>query len=271
MEAFDLDYFLRLAPEWRGRAEYFPTIGSTNKEGRSRLQPPHPPREWLLVTDKQTQGRGRLSRSWEAPFASGLLCTLTVPLAPLPLDRAYLYTASLALSIKEAVLQEGGVELDLKWPNDLVREGRKCCGILAELEQAAGGAPWLVLGFGLNTNLTARDLAEAGLTHKATNATPLDGSPLPREAALAAIVTAFTRYRTQLAAQPETVRQEWAERLITVGQEVQVLDMNGQVSIRGVATGVDPSGALVVEDENGKRQQVQAGDVSIRLADGRYA
>src|SRR5258708_5825863 len=115
-QAFDMEAFLGLAPRWRGRTHYFPTIGSTNREGRERLRAPGGPAEMVLLADKQTAGRGRLNRTWEAPFASGLLCTLTLPLSPLPLDRAYLYTATLALSLQKAVSQETGLELALKWP-----------------------------------------------------------------------------------------------------------------------------------------------------------
>lgn len=271
--AFDLEAFLTLAPDWRGQALYYAIVGSTNLEAREHLRAAAGPRELVLVADKQLAGRGRLGRAWEAPFATGLLCTLTLPLAPLPLDRAYLYTAALALALKKALWQETGVELALKWPNDLLREGRKCCGILAELEHGLGpqrDQSWLALGFGLNTALTERDLAEAGLSQKATNATPPDMPPASREPLLAATLAHFALYRRQLESGLESVRQEWAGQLITIGQPVQVLN-GDQRLLTGLATGVDPSGGLLVRDEAGSVKLVQAGDVSVRLADGRYA
>ncbi len=276
-QPFDLETFLLLAPDWQGRTYYFPTISSTNQEGRTRLNPPDGPSELLLTTDKQTAGRGRLNRTWEAPFATGLLCTLTLPLAPLPLDRAYLYVCALALSLKKAVRLETELELSLKWPNDLLREGRKCGGILAEIEQGLGpnqAQTWLVLGFGLNTSLTERDLTEAGLADKATNLTPPNRPPVSREPLLAASLSAFATYRQQLTTDPQAVWQEWAAQLITLGQPVQVLNVSGQSGepvLKGIATGVDPSGGLLVRDESGQTRLVQAGDVSVRLADGRYA
>ncbi|HEX2915236.1 MAG TPA: biotin--[acetyl-CoA-carboxylase] ligase [Chloroflexia bacterium] len=273
-QAFDLEYFLKLAPEWVRRAFYFPEIGSTNQEARVRLRSASGPAEILLIADKQTAGRGRMNRAWEAPFATGLLCTLTTPLAPLPLDRAYLYTAALALSLKQAAWLEAGIELALKWPNDLLREGRKCCGILAELELGLGPGQsnaWLALGFGLNTGLTERDFREAGLLEKATNLTPFDQPPVQREALLATTIQAFEGYRLRLQEDLESVRQEWAASLITIGQEVQVLNSSGQVELSGRAEGVDFSGGLQVRETTGKIKLVQAGDVSVRLADGRYA
>ena len=269
--AFDPEAFLKLAPDWRGQTFYFPTIPSTNGTARLRLHEGGGPQEFLLVTDKQTAGRGRLNRAWQAPFATGLLCSLSLPLAPLELDQAYLYTASLALAVKKAVGQQTGQTLALKWPNDLVREGRKCGGILAELEQVSG-VTWLVLGFGLNTGLTERDLAEAGLTGRATNLIELDDAPwLGREELLAGILAAFTAYRDELTTDPTSVHQEWADALVTLGQSVRVLGLDGKVGLSGQAVGVEPTGGLLVRDETGNVHTVQAGDVSVRLSDGGYA
>ena len=266
--AFDLEAFQQLAPDWQDRILYFPTIDSTIQEARRQLETASP-REMLLVSDKQTAGRGRLNRSWQAPFASGLLCTLTLPLAPVPLDRAYLYTAAIALSLQKAALYEINQTLSLKWPNDLLRDGRKCCGILAEIEPVKNTL-WLILGFGLNTALTDRDFLEAGLQDKATNVTP-HPETLNREALLAATLQFWTEYRTQLVTNPESVRQTWAETLVTVGQEVNVQNLEGRVVLRGQAVGVVPNGGLLIRDEEGHTYTVQAGDVSVRLADGRYA
>jgi BirA family transcriptional regulator, biotin operon repressor / biotin---[acetyl-CoA-carboxylase] ligase len=263
MEAFDSDYFLRLVPHLRGKFEYFPFTGSTNFVAKQRLQSGGA--EFVLLADKQTAGRGRLNRQWEAPFGSGILCSLTLPLAPLGLEQAYLYTAALALAIQKAAKAEIGVELNLKWPNDVLRDGRKCCGILAEIEDG-----WLVLGFGLNTGLTERDLQDAGLADRAANVAPPD-CVVMREKLLAEILAQFAAYRQLLEIDPDAVRQEWAGQLITLGQFVNVLDMNGDLKISGVATGVDLSGGLQVHDTAGQLHLVQAGDVSVRLSDGKYA
>lgn len=273
-DPFEPEYFLKKAPHWRGKLLYFPTIDSTNLEARKHLRGPQSSQELVLVTDKQTAGRGRLNRVWEAPFASGLLCTLTIPLAPLPLERAYLYTAALALSIQESAWQEAGVELQLKWPNDLLRDGRKCCGILAEIEQGPGpnrDESWLALGFGLNTGLTEQDFAAAGLTGKAANVIPDDSPALDREAFLAATLATLQTYREQLARDPEEVRRAWSDKLITLGQPVEVRNMGGDKQLDGVAVGVDQNGGLQVRTAGGQVQIVQAGDVSVRLAGGGYA
>lgn len=272
---FDLKLFEHLAPAWQGRIFYFPEIGSTNLEARRRLrQHPARPQEIALVADRQTAGRGRLGRSWEAPAGSGLLCTLAFPLAPLGLDRAYLYTASLALSVLKAVTElqpELENAIRLKWPNDLLRGGKKVGGILAELENNLGqnaNESWLILGFGLNISLSERDFEEAGISARATNLTP---HPVAREPLLVAILAHFEAYRARLKTDAAEVQREWAANLVTIGQEVQVLNNGGQRQLTGLAVGVTEDGALVVREANGFEHSVQAGDVSIRLPDGSYS
>jgi BirA family biotin operon repressor/biotin-[acetyl-CoA-carboxylase] ligase len=252
---------------------YFANTGSTNEEARRLLrQNPAYPQELLLVADEQTAGRGRLGRIWMAPPASGLLCTLAFRLAPLPLDRAFLYVAALALSVVQATEQfQPSAGVQLKWPNDLVREGKKVGGILTELENnlgQAGNESWLVLGFGLNLSLSTEDLTEAGLSANATN---LTSQPFEREQLLATILHYFAEYRVLLASSPDTVQQEWTTALSTLGHEVHVLNSEGQVQIAGVATGVTKDGSLIVQDKAGLQHFVQAGDVSIRRPDGSYS
>lgn len=270
---FDLTLFKQRAPHWSGQILYFPKIDSTNKEARRRLrQHPTQPQELLLVADEQTAGRGRLGRSWQAPPHSGLLSTLVLQLAPLPLNRVFLYVAGLALSVIKATEKlQPDANVKLKWPNDLVREGKKVGGILTELENNLGQAKnetWVVIGFGLNLSLTTEDLAEAALSSKATNLTP---QPLELEQLLATILYYFAEYRALLTSNPETVRLEWAAALTTLGHEVHVLNSVGLVEKAGLATDVTKEGALVVLDKAGIRHFVQAGDVSIRRPDGSYS
>ena len=150
--------------------EYFPSIDSTNLEARRYLRSTTAPHEKLLVADLQTGGRGRQGRSWQAPPATGLLCTLLLK-PELPLEKLFLYTAAIGLAVQAETLTFTGVKLDLKWPNDLLREGRKVGGILAEID-LQDNRTWLALGFGLNISLSDVDFQEAGISDKATNLTP---------------------------------------------------------------------------------------------------
>ncbi|NWJ45224.1 MAG: biotin--[acetyl-CoA-carboxylase] ligase [Chloroflexi bacterium] len=248
------------------RFSYFPSIDSTNLEARRYLNSTTNPQPGILVADLQLAGRGRLGRSWQAPPASGLMCTVVIPIET-PLERAFLYTASMGLAVKNATARFTDTTLQLKWPNDLLREGLKVGGILAELE-IIRGEPWLALGFGLNISLDDADLLEAGIVGKAGNLVP--NQVVSREELLAEIIDEFSDYRHALLLSMEHIRQEWAAALVTLGHRVQVFQ-GDVLTLEGLACGVDDNGTLVVEDDAGEQHRIQAGDVSVRLPGGRYS
>ncbi|MEI7554120.1 biotin--[acetyl-CoA-carboxylase] ligase [Candidatus Chlorohelix sp.] len=263
---FDQQLFLRNLSVQGYRFSYFPSIDSTNLEARRYLNSTTNPQPGILVADLQLAGRGRQGRSWQAPPASGLLCTVAIPIET-PLERAFLYTASMGLVIKNVTARLTGTQLQLKWPNDLLREGLKVGGILAELE-IIKGEPWLALGFGLNISLDEDDLLEAGIAGKAGNLVPYQ--VVMREELLAKVIEEFTDYRHALLISMEHIRQEWAAALVTLGYRVQVFQ-GDVLTLEGLARGVDENGTLVIEDDAGKQHRIQAGDVSVRLPGGRYS
>jgi BirA family biotin operon repressor/biotin-[acetyl-CoA-carboxylase] ligase len=269
---FNTNRFEELSPTWGMLLQYFPSIGSTNVAAREQLR--QNPLELLLVADEQTAGKGRLGRKWQAQAGSALLCTITTKLE-LPLDKAYLYTVALALSVVKAGEKLSGIKLDLKYPNDLIRDGKKFGGILTEVEAGLGAKrteTWLALGFGINLSLSSQDFEIAGIADKATNITPPNLPVLSRENLLAESLLNFDHYRHQLKnpAYAENLRQEWAERLITLGKTVNIYQID-RLILTGFAQAIAEDGSLLVEDESGKIHKINAGDVSVRLPDGRYA
>lgn len=273
---FNVSRFQELAGQSLADFQFFPAIGSTNEEARNQLRVHTAPAPMLLLTDQQLAGRGRLGRSWQAPAFSSLLFTLVFPVR-LPLTQAFLYSAALALSIRQATFQLAQVKLDLKWPNDLLRDGKKVAGLLAELENNVGSyknQTWLALGCGLNVNVTQAEFEAAGLEAKATSILPLDLSSnqaaLGREQLLAAIFTHWQAYQVRLEADPQTVRKEWTSHLLTIGKWVEVW-VNNRVEASGIAIGVDTDGTLILREVTGLERRFPAADVSVRLPDGRYS
>ncbi|MGB9724619.1 MAG: biotin--[acetyl-CoA-carboxylase] ligase, partial [Chloroflexia bacterium] len=143
------------------RVLYFPVLDTTMEVARKEARAGAP--EGLLVlAEEQRAGRGRYSRRWEAPYGSSILASLLLRPAFLPPERAFLLTALAALAIAEAVEGISGLPCALKWPNDVLLEGRKVCGILVELEGTAAGLEWAVVGWGLNVNVDFRNSDLAG-------------------------------------------------------------------------------------------------------------
>jgi BirA family biotin operon repressor/biotin-[acetyl-CoA-carboxylase] ligase len=237
---------------------FLPEIGSTNDEAK-RLAQSGAAEGTLVITDHQTSGRGRLDRRWEAPPGSSLLMSLVFrpPLAPHEVQRL---TMVCGLAVIDAIESETGLQVGLKWPNDVVVGGAKVAGILTEIGSEGNEVDFVVAGLGLNVNFDPTELPE-GLLVPATSLSRELKRPVARLPLLWALLHATeTRYVALKAGlSPHT---EWTERLVTLGQQVTV-SMTGLV-LEGTAEGVNADGALLVRLDNGCLETVMAGDVTLR-------
>jgi BirA family biotin operon repressor/biotin-[acetyl-CoA-carboxylase] ligase len=214
---------------------------STNDRGRA-LATAGAPHGMLVTAGEQTAGRGRHGRTWSAPRGRALLLSLVLRDVP----------ALLALASAVAVADVVGAGAAIKWPNDVLLDGRKVAGILAEGRPQEG---WAVLGIGVNVAVREEDLPP----QVAARAAGLGLSPAAVEPTLAALLIALER---RLAQQPEAILDVYRQRDALLGREVRW--QHG----RGVAAGVDGAGRLLV-DRAGGRVALDAGEVHLVAPDGR--
>ncbi len=250
-----------LQTTWLGqRVVYYPTIGSTNDEAK-RLADSGVSEGTLVVADHQTAGRGRLDREWWSPPGSSLLLSLVFRPAFLLPHQAHRLTMACSLAVCDAVAEVTGLSAAVKWPNDVLVDGRKVCGLLAELGLAGSQLGYVVVGIGLNVNVSFDGGDVPQLMAPATSLKEAAGRQVSRLAVLAALLRhAEVRYeRLRAGALPH---QEWQSRLVTVGQTVQVTMPDR--TLTGLAVGVDADGALRVQQADGRVERVLAGDVTLR-------
>ncbi|MGI8968688.1 MAG: biotin--[acetyl-CoA-carboxylase] ligase [Chloroflexota bacterium] len=235
---------------------YFVEIDSTNRALRDL-----PEGSWchgtVVITDYQTAGRGRQGRSWAAPPGSSLL--LSTALAwpeQCPLAQSVMLGA---LAILDTVERVSELTATLKWPNDVLLNGRKVCGILAETATAESQR-FVILGTGLNVNFDVGRVA--GISGAATSLQLECGRLVDREALAAALFTALDYWYERLTRDRSAIFSAWERRLDVRGQHLTVTDAGGTWT--GVATGVDPAGGLHLTREDAGRETVYAADVSIR-------
>jgi len=218
----------------------------------------------VLVADRQTAGRGRQGRSWDAPPGSGL--TASVLLRPrAPLARLGWLPLLTGLAVAEAVEEVAGVPARLKWPNDVLVGDRKLAGVLVELHTGPPSVPHdgpaAVVGLGLNVGLGEHELPVPTATSLA-----IEGArTVDRGAVLGAVLAVLeARYRAWSDADGDPdasgVRQAYLVRCATVGRRVRVALAAGD-RLEGEAVGVDPAGRLRVADDGGRLHEVAAGDV----------
>lgn len=233
--------------------------GSTNADLLARASGLSGP--LLLVARNQTAGRGRAGRSWLSSSAGSLTFSLAwrfeggLPrLSGLPL--------AVGVALAET-LERLGVQVGLKWPNDVLRDGDKLAGILVETQAIPQGGVWAVIGIGLN--LAMPDELEAQIGHGVASLPWL--ARMDRDALLAALLDGLAGALRQFErAGFAAFAARWNLRHAWQGEQVCILD-GGRVLHRGSAAGVDDAGRLLLDTVDG-RIAVLAGDVSLRMKGG---
>jgi BirA family biotin operon repressor/biotin-[acetyl-CoA-carboxylase] ligase len=255
---------------------YTEQTGSTNTDLKALAQK-GAPEGMLYLTDKQVAGRGRLEgRRWFAPAESSLLLSLLFrPAEVIPPHQAQQLTMICALAMSNAIERQTGLRPILKWPNDLIwHDGKKLAGILTELDVEKERLNWVVVGIGLNVNLDFRQYPKG---RKATGGSGNGGPPLSHTAISLSMILGrdtnadrlpiLQRFLENLERRYEALQQgarfhqEWSGRLVGIGQPVTV--SGPQTSKKGIMVGVDESGALLLEQEDGSIETILAGDVTI--------
>lgn len=205
----------------------------------------------VVYADFQTAGRGRLDRTFEAPPGSALLCSLLLRLDVAPSD-LQLVVIAVALSAKAALGRLAGLDVGLKWPNDLLAGEKKLAGLLAEYVVDPNGDA-VVVGIGINLTSFPPDVNATSVAHET-------GVALHAHEVLEALLDELSTRCELLATDEgrEQLRGEYAASLVTLGQLVRVSTHDGDFV--GTAEGVDATGRLTVTSPTASRQ-FASGDV----------
>ncbi len=258
-----------LTTRWLGQTcQVLPEVDSTNDLLKTMVRqgnPDEPPAGFVLLAEYQRQGRGRLARRWEAPPGSSLL--LSMLFRPhWPPEQMNWLTMLVSLAAAETIAASTGLAVGIKWPNDvMVRQAgvwHKVSGILQEGEfDADGRLQWAIVGIGINVNIPANQLPE-GITPP-TSLLAASGQFVPRLPLLAAFLGRVEALYDGVG-NGRSPHAAWQERLITLGQPVQVSYPQTNRSLQGVAEGTDAAGHLLVRDAAGQQHTITAADVTLR-------
>ena len=238
---------------------FFDSIGSTNdeavawaKKGARDLS--------LVVADEQTMGRGRLDRPWFTPPQTALAFSLILrpTSAEKPLLSRIVGLAALALA---DVLQTLNLTPQIKWPNDILLNGRKLAGILIEATWFEDEVQSIVIGMGLNIAKAAVPATDI-LGFPATSLENNLGYVPDRNVILHAILANIIALRPHMGT--DAFMSSWEKKLAYYGRQVRV-EMGGEKSVSGKVIGLESDGSLKLRDDDGKTISVRFGDVRLRL------
>ena len=255
----------RLQTTWAGRTlHFFESTGSTNPDAK-RFAEEGAPHGTTVVADRQTAGRGRRGRSWESPAGKSIYFTIVVRPEFEP-DKASMITLVVALAVAEAVREETGLSTGIKWPNDVVVNGKKICGILTEMSMTPemNEIQFLVAGVGVNVNQDSEEDFTPELRGRATSLKMESGRTIDRAALLARILHHFEEdydlFEKRL--DLSDLQERYEALLLGKDNRVRVLDPAGEYT--GISRGINGMGELIVEKEDGETVLVYAGEVSVR-------
>lgn len=251
-----------LCGDFGARLVHLDEIDSTNSEALRLAADPDVPEGTVVVADSQTAGRGRWGRTWFSEPEKSLTFSILLR----PTARPDLITTCVGVAVTEAIRELTGADAGLKWPNDVVVDGRKLAGILVESQSDPTDALTAVAGIGINLENPPSDLGVL-----ATSVTSVSLGPAPaRHEVLAAVLSWFEPLYRALGTEKgaaEIIHR--ASELSTVlGKEVTLAFADGR-SQTGVATSLDPAGALIVRSPSGS-ETFRAGEItSTRVVPGR--
>ena len=263
-----------LQTKWAaGKVIYKQTTISTNEDAK-QLAEAGAEHGLLVVADTQSGGKGRRGRNWqsepETTISRTLLCR-----PQFTAEKASMLTLVMGLAVAEAISELAGVATSIKWPNDIVVNHKKVCGILTELGTANGQIDYLIVGVGINVNngitLSSAESKEQKraiifgeeLADTATSLWLETGVGLSREKLIAACMEKFENYYEIFVHDLDlhAMMNAYNNRLAGIDGEVRVLDPQGEYV--GISRGIDAEGNLLVETE-GVVKKVYAGEVSVR-------
>lgn len=214
----------------------------------------------LIISDMQSAGKGRRGRVWSSPKNSGIFMTLILRPDMQPVKASQL-TLVAGMAVRSAIRQTCGVEALIKWPNDMVYDGKKICGILTEMSADPDMINYVVIGIGINVNI---ENFPKEISNTATSLSLICGKKLDRNEIIAAFCNEFERYYNIFMKTKDMsgLVEEYNSVLVSMNKEIRVLDPREEYT--GTSVGIDENGELKVLMKDGLVRQVMSGEVSVR-------
>ncbi|ADU73267.1 BirA family biotin operon repressor/biotin-[acetyl-CoA-carboxylase] ligase [Acetivibrio thermocellus AD2] len=222
----------------------------------------------VVLAEHQTQGRGRLGRSWDSMGGKGIWMSIVLRPA-VGLEDVQIITLAAAVAVVLAFKKVMGIDAGIKWPNDIVLDGKKVCGILTEMSMEMERINFLILGIGINFSHEESEFPEE-IRDRATSLgiylkekKGMDISRFKRSHLIRAILSELEEVYDMInEGKAGVIVEEWKKYSVTLGKEVVIKYREEQYT--GIAQDVDQSGRLIVKQDDGTVREILSGEVSVR-------
>ena len=243
-----------------GRKTYvFDEVDSTNIIAKARARE-GAAEGTVFIAESQTMGKGRLGKSWSSPAGTGVWMSVVARpnIAP---QQVSCITLVAGLAICQAIRELTDLPAYIKWPNDIVINGKKVCGILTEMNSEIEKVNYVIIGIGINVNM---DKFPKELQEVASSLRIESGIQYKREDVVAGVLMCFEKYYNKYLKDKslQSVLDEYKELCITLKNQVSIISKEENYRARPID--IDETGALIIERYDGERETVTSGEVSVR-------
>ncbi|MDA1475293.1 biotin--[acetyl-CoA-carboxylase] ligase [Bacillus changyiensis] len=248
-----------LKTEKMGQVIYFKDSVSSTQKIAHELANNGSPEGTIIVADQQTEGRGRMARVWHSPAGNGIWMSLILR-PTIPVQKTPQLTLLAAVAIVQAIEEQTGISPEIKWPNDILVNGKKTVGILTELQAEADQVHSVITGIGINVNQVASDFPD-DLKETATSLRLVSGKKIDRAALIQTILLTFEkRYQDYTRHGFQPIKLLWESYALTLNRQLTARTLNG--TFHGKSLGIDDEGVLLLETSEGIKR-IYSADIDI--------
>ncbi|NPC92823.1 biotin--[acetyl-CoA-carboxylase] ligase [Bacillus sp. WMMC1349] len=248
-----------LKTEKMGQVIYFKDNVSSTQKIAHELANNGCPEGTIIVADQQTEGRGRMARVWHSPAGNGIWMSLILR-PTIPVQKTPQLTLLAAVAIVQAIEDQTGISPEIKWPNDILVNGKKTVGILTELQAEADQVHSVITGIGINVNQAACDFPD-DLKETATSLRLVSGKKIDRAALIQTILLTFEkRYQDYTRHGFQPIKLLWESYALTLNRRLTARTLNG--TFHGKSLGIDDEGVLLLETSEGIKR-IYSADIDI--------
>lgn len=219
----------------------------------------------VILAEQQVKGRGRKGRAWASPKGAGIWMSLLLRPNILPIHGPK-FTLLAAVAVAKSIREETGLDIQIKWPNDLVLQERKVCGILSEMNIEIDTINYIVIGIGINVNIGADEFPKE-LHNRMISLSQVKGEKVSRQHLVKRILENMEKYYFEYIKELhfDRILEEWKQLSCNIGRQVKAVYQGREII--GKAMDLSKDGALIVEQEDGERIEISYGEVSVRGID----
>ena len=210
------------------------------------------PEGTVVIAEELRRGRGRLGRKWYAPRGG---IWMSIVFRPRYIEQMHLISIAMGVAVAKTLRSLFNIDAKVKWPNDVVIDDKKVCGILVEGKAEADKIHYIIVGIGINVN---NDLPEE-LRGYATTVKEVLGKEAPRTPIILSLLRNIDDIYYKLSTEREYVLSEWRKLSATLGRRVKVVTLTEEIV--GIAKDIDRDGSLIIVRDSGEETKVFAGDV----------